>query len=74
MAVPEVTPALGLDAWANHLRMLREDEEYRRAYEALEGEFAAAEELIKARVRAGLTLTPSRAAVSGEYHLCTYYE
>ena len=33
----------------------REDEEYRAAYEALEPEFALAEELIAARGRAGLT-------------------
>ena len=32
-----------------------EDEEYRAAYEALEPEFALAEELIAARGRAGLT-------------------
>lgn len=46
---------MSLDAWKNHERMLREDAEYRREYEALEGEFAVVEELIKARARAGLT-------------------
>lgn len=45
-----MTPAPGLDAWDNHQRMLRVDAEYRREYEALEEEFAAEEEHIKARL------------------------
>lgn len=45
-----MTPAPGPDAWANHKRMLREDAEYCREYEALEEEFSLVEEKIRARL------------------------
>lgn len=45
------------DAW------MREDAEYREAYEALEPEFAVAQALIRARVDAGMTQADVAAAL-----------
>ncbi|MBF0480708.1 MAG: helix-turn-helix transcriptional regulator [Desulfovibrionaceae bacterium] len=44
-----------IDAKEIHERMMREDAEYAREYDALEEEFSIAQAMIRARSRAGLT-------------------
>lgn len=44
-----------IDANEIHERMMREDAEYAREYDALEEEFSIAQAMIRARGRAGLT-------------------
>ncbi|MBI5520338.1 MAG: helix-turn-helix transcriptional regulator [Desulfovibrio sp.] len=46
-----------IDAKTVHKRMLREDADYAREYEALGDEFALAETLVRARSARGLTQT-----------------
>ena len=46
---------MGIDFFAHHEAKLRENPEYKAAYDALEPEFAIADALVKARTEAGMT-------------------